>query len=60
VKGIIEENFAVQFMLDFYAYGMFSVRQEKGESVTTWGSRINEMQTDLREAARECVSLRKC
>jgi hypothetical protein len=31
---------------------MFSARQEKGESVTSWGSRIDEMQTELREAAR--------
>ena len=31
---------------------MFSVRQENGESVASWGSRIDEMQTDLREAAR--------
>jgi hypothetical protein len=60
VKGILEENCAVQCTLDFYAYGMFSVRQEKGESVTSWGSRTDEIQTELREAARECVSPRKC
>ena len=28
---------------------MFSARQEKGENVASWG-RIDEMQTDLREA----------
>ena len=38
--------------LDYYACKMFSTRQEKGESVDSWGSRIDEMQTDLREAAR--------
>ena len=27
-------------------------RQEKGESVASWGSRRDEMQTDLREAVR--------
>jgi hypothetical protein len=59
VKRIIEENYAVQCMLDFYVCGMFIVRQEKGESVTSWGIRIDEIQTELREAARECVSLRK-
>jgi len=31
---------------------MFSARQDRGESVASWGSRIDEMQTDLREAAR--------
>ena len=38
--------------LDIYARTMFSARQEKGENVASWGSRINEMQTNLREAAR--------
>jgi hypothetical protein len=31
---------------------MFSARLEIGESVASWGGRIDEMQTDLREAAR--------
>ena len=31
---------------------MFRARQEKVESVASWGSRIDEIQTDLREAAR--------
>ena len=52
VKGILEENFAVRRTLDFYACKMFSARQEKYESVASWGSRIDEMQTELREAAR--------
>lgn len=60
VKGILEENYALQCMQYFEAYGMFSARQEKGKSVASWGSRICEMQTELREAARECVNLRKC
>ena len=38
--------------LDFYAYRMFTARQGKGESVASWGSHIDEMQTTLREAAR--------
>ena len=52
VKGILEENYAVRRTLDFYACWMFSARQEKGESVASWGSLIDEMQTKLREAAR--------
>ena len=38
--------------IDFYASGMFSARQEKGEIVASWGSLIDEMQTELREAPR--------
>ena len=51
VRGIWEENYAVRRTLDFYACRMFSARQEKGENVASWGSRIDEMQTELREAA---------
>ena len=52
VKGILEENYAVRRTLDFYGCRMFSSRQERGESVASWGSHIDEMQTELREAAR--------
>ena len=45
VKGILEENYAVRRTLDFYTCRMFSARQEKYESVASWGSRIDEMQT---------------
>ena len=47
VKGILEENYAVRRTLDFYACRMFSARQERNESVVSWGSRIDEMQTEL-------------
>jgi len=33
VRGILEENYAIQRTLDYYAFKMFSARQEKGESV---------------------------
>jgi len=52
VKGILEENYAVRSTLGFYACRMFSARQEKGEGVASWGSRTDEMQTELREAAK--------
>jgi len=52
VRGILEENYATQRTLDCYAFKMFSFRQEKGESVALWASRIDEMQTDFRKAAR--------
>ena len=51
VKRILEENYAVRRTLDIYAFRMFSARQVKGESVASWGSRIDEMQTELGEAA---------
>ena len=31
---------------------MFSVKQSKNESIASWGNKIDELQTDLREAAR--------
>ena len=31
---------------------MFSARQGKNESIASWGNKIGELQTDLREAAR--------
>ena len=52
VKGILEENYAVRRTLDFYACRMFSGLQERNENVASWGSHIDEMQTELREAGR--------
>jgi hypothetical protein len=48
----LEENYAVRRTLDFYVCRMFNARQEKDEEVDSWGSRIDEMQTQLREAAK--------
>jgi len=39
-------------MLDYYACKMFSGRQGKNKSIASWGNKIDELQTDLREAAR--------
>ena len=52
VKAILEENYATRCTLDYYACKMFSVRQGKNESIASWGNKIDELQTDLREAAR--------
>ena len=38
--------------LDYYACKMFSARQSKGESMASWGNKIDALQTDLREAGR--------
>jgi hypothetical protein len=51
VKGILEENYAIRRTFNFYACKMFSACQEKNESIASWRSRIDEMQTELREAA---------
>ena len=52
VKGILEENYATRRTLDYYACKMFNARQDKSESIASWGNKIDELQTDLREAAR--------
>jgi len=52
VKAILEENYMTRHTLDYYACKMFSVRQGKNESIASWGNKIDELQTDLREAAR--------
>jgi hypothetical protein len=52
VKAIPEENYATRRTLDFNACRMFSARQSASESIANWGSKIDTLQTDLREAAR--------
>ena len=52
VRAILEENYATRRTLDYYACKMFSARQGKNENVASWGNKIDELQTDLREAAR--------
>jgi len=52
VRAILEENYATRRTLDYYACKMFSARQSKNESIASWGHKIDELQTDLREAAR--------
>ena len=52
VRTILEENYATRRTLDYYACKMFSARQSKNESVASWRHKIDEIQTDLREAAR--------
>jgi len=52
VKAILEENYATRRTLDYYACKMFSARQGKNENIASWGNKIDELQTDLREAAR--------
>ena len=52
VKAILEENYATRRTLDYYACKMFSARWGKNESIASWGKKIDELQTDLRDAAR--------
>lgn len=52
VRHILEENYATKRTLDYYACKMFNAKQFREESIASWGSRIDGLQTDLREAAR--------
>lgn len=52
VQAILEENFASRRTLNYYSYKMFSARQGKNERIASWGNKTDELQTDLRKAAR--------
>ena len=52
VRAILEENYVTRRTLDYYACKMFSARQSRNESIASWGHKIDELQTNLREAAR--------
>jgi hypothetical protein len=51
VKEILEENYATRRTLHYYACRMFNARQGNAESTVSWGSRIDALQTNIREAA---------
>ena len=59
VKAILEENYATRCTLDYYACRMFRASQGKNESIASWGTKIDELQTDLREAVEGFVNLRR-
>jgi hypothetical protein len=52
VKAILEENYPTRRTLDYYVCRLFSARQGRNEGIASWGNKIAELQTDLREAAR--------
>jgi len=51
VKQILEENYGIRGTLDYYACRMFSRGQGASGSIASWSSRIDTMQSELREAA---------
>jgi hypothetical protein len=51
VRQILEENYDVKRTLDYYACRMFNSRQGPGRNIASWSSRIDTMQSQLREAA---------
>lgn len=51
VKDILKENYSIRRTIDFYACTLFNARQEKGENIADWGSRIDSLQSQLKEAA---------
>ncbi|KAJ8881499.1 hypothetical protein PR048_017980 [Dryococelus australis] len=50
VKEILEENYATHRTIDYYACRLFNARQGTREGVANWGSRVDTMVTDLKEA----------
>lgn len=55
VKGVLEDNYAVRRTIDFYALRMFSARQSASENIMAWASRVDNLQTQFKEAAaRAC------
>ena len=49
VKQILIENYSVRRTTDFYACQLFQARQSKTESIANWASRIDKLQSQLRE-----------
>jgi hypothetical protein len=52
IKSILEENYAVKRMLEYYAGVLFTSKQTPNESVAQWGSCIDGMGIDLMREAR--------
>ncbi|XP_049816492.1 uncharacterized protein LOC126263442, partial [Schistocerca nitens] len=50
VRSILEENYSDKRTIDFYACRMFQARQYPGESVASWGNRIDELSKSFRVA----------
>jgi hypothetical protein len=56
VSRILGENYDIKRTLDYYACRMFSSRQDPNENIASWSSRIDTMQSELREAAYRMCS----
>ncbi|KAJ8885573.1 hypothetical protein PR048_011771 [Dryococelus australis] len=57
VKEILEENYSVRRTIDFYACKFFNSRQGVMELVANWGSQVDMMITELKEAALQvCIT----
>lgn len=50
VRSILEENYSDKRTIDFYACRMFQARQNPGESIASWGNRIDELSKSFRVA----------
>jgi hypothetical protein len=53
VRQILEENYGVRRTLDYYEYACqtFNSRQGSNGGIASWSTRIDTMQSELREAA---------
>jgi hypothetical protein len=59
VRGILEKNYDIRRTLGYYACKMFSARHQKCESVASCGSKIDEMQIDLRYPPDVCEKMKR-
>jgi hypothetical protein len=47
VKASLEENYAVKRTLEYYGSLLFTAKQNNGETIAQWGSRIDNLGLDL-------------
>lgn len=52
IRGILEKNYAVKRMLEYYARMLLTTKQGANETVAQWGSRLDNMGLDLVKEAR--------
>lgn len=56
IKDILNENYSTRRSVDYYACLLFSSRQGTNENISSWASRLDIIQADLKTAAlRVCA-----
>lgn len=56
VKDILKENYQIRRTVDYYACQLFNARQRGEEGVASWASRIDSLQSQLRESVARVMS----
>jgi hypothetical protein len=52
-KAVLEENYSLRRMMDYYAHKVFNSKQRANETVSQRGAQMDTMCGDLQRAARE-------